>query len=135
VSQYGTDLSGQPTGEPSWSFSANLDYTISLDDSGAIDVFLVHSHRGAIRCNDDAVATKTCLPQAPFPLGVAQNITDGRIAWHSRDHRWGVSVYGTNLFNNRYVTGINGITAATFGTPIASVNAPLRYGIDLHAAF
>jgi iron complex outermembrane recepter protein len=135
VSQYGTDLSGQPTGEPSLSFSANVDYSINFNDSGTVDVFLVHSHRGAVRCNADAVATKTCLPQAPFPLGVAQDITDGRISWQSASRKWGVSIYGTNLFDKRYVTGINGITASTFGTPIASVNAPLRYGVDLHAAF
>ena len=135
VSQYGTDLSGKPTGEPSLSFSANVDYSFALGDGGSIDLFLVHSHRGAVRCNADALATKSCLPQASFPLGVAEDITDGRIGWRSADRKWGASIYGTNLFDKRYVTGINGITAATFGTPIASVNAPRRFGIDLHAAF
>ena len=135
VSQYGTDLSGQPTGEPSLSYSANADYSIALGDGSSVDLFLVQSHRGAVRCNADALATKTCLPQASFPLGVAEDITDGRIGWRSADHKWGASIYGTNLFDKRYATGINGITAATFGTPIASVNTPRQFGIDLHAAF
>ena len=47
---------------------------------------------------------------------------------------WASKLYGTNLFDKRYVTGINNITASTFGTPIASVYPPRRYGIDLHAA-
>jgi iron complex outermembrane recepter protein len=135
ISQYGMDLAGQPTGEPSWSFSVSADYAIPFADGSGLDLFLVNGYRGAVRCNDESVATKTCLPQAPFALGVSQNITDGRIAWHSATGKWGVSVYGSNLFDERYVTGINSITAATFGTPIASVNAPRRYGVDLHAAF
>ena len=129
------NLAGQPTGEPLWSFSATADYAIPLADGSAIDIFLAHSYRGASRCNDESVATRACLPQASFPLGVAENITDGRVGWRSANHKWAVSVYANNLFDHRYVTGVNNITAATFGTPIASVNAPRWYGIDLHAAF
>jgi len=131
----GDDLSGQPTGEPTWSFAASADYSVSLGDRGSVDFFLAHSYRGETRCNGESQATRTCLPQASFPLGVAENQTDARIGWRSVAGKWGVSLYGTNLFDKRYVTGINNITASTFGTPIASVNAPRRYGVDLHAAF
>ena len=79
--------------------------------------------------------TRTCLPQATFPYGVAQNQTDARIGWRSPAGKWGVAAYGSNLFDKRYVTGINNITASVFGTPIASVNAPRRYGVELHASF
>lgn len=131
----GQDLSGQPTGEPTWSFAASADYVVALLDSGSIDLFVSHSYRGATRCNGESQATRACLPQASFPLAVAENQTDARIGWRSAQGKWGVSLYGTNLFDKRYVTGINNITASTFGTPIASVNAPRRYGIELHAAF
>jgi len=131
----GADLSGQPTGEPTWSAAASADYAVSLADRGSIDFFVAQSYRGATRCNGESQATRVCLPQASFPLGVAENQTDARIGWRSAKGKWGVSAYGTNLFDKRYVTGINNITASTFGTPIASVNAPRRYGIDLHAAF
>ncbi|MBS0374104.1 MAG: TonB-dependent receptor [Proteobacteria bacterium] len=135
VSQYGFDLAGQPTGEPSWSFSASADYSVPFDDGSGVDIFIVHSYRGAVRCNDESLATKTCLPQAQFPLGVAENITDARVAWHSPTRKWSVAVYGNNVFDNRYVTGIGGLVAATFGTPTGSVNAPRRYGLDVHASF
>jgi iron complex outermembrane recepter protein len=129
------DLSGQPTGEPYWSFAASVDYVMQLADHGSIDVFLAHSYRGATRCNGESLATRVCLPQASFPLGVAQNQTDARIGWRSAAGTWGASLYGTNLFDKRYVTGINGISATVFGTPIASVNPPRLYGVDLHASF
>ena len=135
VSQYGFDLAGQPTGEPNWSFSASADYSVSLDAGGGLDFFVVHSYRGAVRCNDESLATKACLPQAPFPLGVAQNVTDARIGWHSASRKWGLALYGNSVFDKRYVTGVGGLVAATFGTPTGSVNAPRRYGIDVHASF
>jgi len=135
VSQYGTNLAGQPTGEPTLSFSVNGEYSIALPDGSQVTLFLAASHRGATRCNADAVATKSCLPAAHFPLGVAQTLADARIGWQNAGGKLGVSLYANNLFDKRYVTGINLITASTFGTPIASINAPRRYGIDLHAAF
>jgi iron complex outermembrane receptor protein len=129
------DLSGQPTGEPYWSFAASADYVLALADHGSVDVFISHSYRGATRCNGESQATRVCLPQASFPLGVAQNQTDARIGWRSAKGKWGAFLYGANLFDKRYVTGINNITASTLGTPIASVNAPRRYGLELHAGF
>ncbi|MBS0612224.1 MAG: TonB-dependent receptor [Proteobacteria bacterium] len=135
ISQYGTNLAGEPTGEPRLSFTVNGDYSIVLSGGSSVDLFLGSSYRGATRCNADALANKVCLPAANFSLGGSQTITDARIGWRSADGRWRASLYATNLFDKRYVTGINQITAATFGTPIASVNAPRRYGVDLHAAF
>ena len=135
ISQYGTNLAGDPTGEPTLTLSANGDYAIAFADGSSVDFFLAFSYRGSTRCNADALATKTCLPAATFSLGGSQSITDARIGWRSASGKWSASVYGNNLFDKRYVTGINQITAGTFGTPIASVNAPRRFGLDLHAAF
>ena len=135
ISQYGTDLTGQPTGEPTLSLSANGDYSMALPGGSAVDLFLATSYRGATRCNADAVKTKSCLPAAPFTLGGSQTLTDARLGWRSADRKWGASLYATNLFDKRYVTSIGTITASTFGTPTATINAPRRYGIDLHAAF
>lgn len=128
-------LAGQSTGEPSWSFAGSIDYTVRLIDRGTIDLFVSHSYRGADRCNGESQLTHACLPQASFPLGVAQNVTDARLSWSSTNGKWGAALYGSNLFNKRYVTGINGITASVFATPIASVNEPRRYGVEFHAAF
>jgi len=131
-----SDLSGQPTGEPSWSFAANLDYVIRLPNSNSIDLFVDEAYRGATRCNDESQATLAgCLSDAPFKLGAAQSQTNARVGWRTANNRWGAALYVTNLFNQRYVTSIDTITASTLGTPYALINAPRRYGIELHAAF
>jgi len=129
------NLSGQPTGEPTWSFAASADYKVLLGDRGTVDLFIADSYRGATRCNGESQATNACLPLASFPLGVAQSQTDARISWRSASGKWSVAAYGSNLLDKRYVGGINRITADVFGTPISSVNAPRRYGVELHAAF
>ena len=129
------NLAGQPTGEPTLSFAATIDFVVPLDNNGSLNFFVGQSYRGATRCNSESQATLSCLPAAPFSYGQAQNTTDARIGWRSASSKWGVSLYGTNLFDRRYVTGIDTITAATIGTPYALVNPPRRYGIDLHAAF
>ena len=89
-----------------------------------------YSTRGATPAGENSSKLMSTL--AP---PIAPNHTSMSIGWRSADHKWGASIYGTNLFDKRYATGINGITAATFGTPIASVNTPRQFGIDLHAAF
>ena len=129
------DLSGQPTGEPTWSYAASVDYVVKLAEGDSVDLFVAQSYRGATRCNGESQVTYVCLPQASFPLGVAQTQTDAKLTWRNSTGKWGLALYGTNVFDHRYVTGIDNITASTFGTPQASVNAPRRYGVDVHVAF
>lgn len=96
---------------------------------------MAQSYRGATRCNGESQATYVCLPQASFPLAVAQTQTDAKLTWRNQTGKWGWGLYGTNLFDHRYVTSIDNITASVFGTPQASVNPPRRYGVDVHVAF
>ena len=135
ISQYKTNLAGAPTGEPTLSFSTNVDYAMSLANGSRLNFFLAHSYRGAGRCNADSVATRSCLPNAAFAFNGAQNITDMTVHWRSANQRWGASVYVNNLLDKRYIYGVGGIGVSPLGTPVASVNAPRRYGVDLHAAF
>jgi iron complex outermembrane receptor protein len=129
------NLAAQPTGEPWWSLAASANYGLRLGDRGTVDFWIGQSYRGATRCNSESRATFTCLPGAPVRVEDAQNETDLRLTWRSVRSRWDVSLYSTNVFDRRYVTGINAITASTLGTPYALVNAPRRYGIDLRAEF
>ena len=129
------NLDGQPTGEPTWSYAATADYLVKLSGGDSVDLFIAQSYRGATRCNGESQITFTCLPQGSFPLGVAETQTDAKLTWRNPTGKWGWALYGTNVFDHRYVTGIDNITASVFGTPQASVNAPRRYGVDVHAAF
>ena len=44
-----------------------------------------------------------------------------------------VAVYSNNLFDNRYVTGVQTISATTLGTPFTTITAPRFYGVEVGA--
>jgi iron complex outermembrane receptor protein len=46
-----------------------------------------------------------------------------------------VALYGNNVFNKRYVTGVNNISTSVFGTPFASITPPRMWGLELRAKF
>jgi iron complex outermembrane recepter protein len=46
-----------------------------------------------------------------------------------------VAVYGNNLFDNRYVTGVQTISATTLGTPFTNITAPRFWGVEVGASF
>ncbi len=129
------DLSGQPTGEPSFSAAAGMDYVWRNVVGGAIDFTLQHAHRGKTRCNSASPLQGNCLITPSFKLGTAQERTDMRIAWNSESNIWAVALFANNLFDKRYVTGINNISTSTIGTPFASISPPRMYGVELSAKF
>jgi iron complex outermembrane recepter protein len=135
VASDGTNLSGQPVGEPLWSLAGGIDYTLRNVAGGAVDVDLRDAFRGKTRCNADSVAQGNCLVTPTFTVGAATNRTDLRIGWSSPTAPWTVALYSNNLFDKRYVTSLNNISTSTLGTPNATINAPRFFGIELGAHF
>ena len=134
VAPDGTDLSGQATGVPLWSAAGGLDYLWRNLAGGDIDVTLQHAYVGAERCNADSQQQGSCLAIRTFTTGEASNRTDARLAWTSHGAvPVTVAVYSNNLFDNRYVTGVQTISATTLGTPFANITAPRFYGVELGA--
>ncbi|RDI98642.1 TonB-dependent receptor [Dyella solisilvae] len=131
----GVDLTGQPTGAPYFSGAASVAYTWRNVANGDLRFDLTQGYRGPTRCNDDSRLQGNCVPGLPFPLGTSQQRTDARIGWSSPGDRWGVALYGNNVFNKRYVTGINNISTSVFGTPFASISPPRLWGVELRAKF
>jgi len=132
----GTNLSGQPTGEPLWSFAGGLDYLWRDLFSGDVDFTLQDAYRGALRCNADSAAQGNCLSIPSFRTGVAENRTDARLAWVSHGNTpVTVAIYGNNLFDKQYSTGVDLISASTIGTPFSGLTAPRFYGIELGVHF
>ncbi|AIF46660.1 TonB-dependent receptor [Dyella japonica] len=131
----GTDLSGQATGAPYFSGAASLSYTWRGVANGDLEFDLSQAYRGPTRCNADSQFQGSCNVSPNFKIGTSQQRTDGRIDWHAPGDRWGVALYGTNLFNKRYVTGVNNITTSVFGTPFATISPPRMWGIELRAKF
>lgn len=97
---------------------------------------LSHAYRGRSRCNRDSQLQGTCQISPNFSVGAAQQRTDARLDWRAAGDRWGgVAVYVTNLFDKRYVTGVNNISTSVFGTPYASITPPRMWGVELRARF
>ncbi|MBS0571592.1 MAG: TonB-dependent receptor [Proteobacteria bacterium] len=135
VTSDGKDLSGQSTGEPLVSFAVGMDYVWHDVAGGDLDFTLQHAYRGKTRCNADATTQGTCQVTPAFQLGVAQNRTDLRLAWSSNNTPWSLALYVNNVFDKRYVTGLNNITATVLGTPFANISPPRMWGVEAAVHF
>jgi iron complex outermembrane receptor protein len=135
VSTAGTDLSGEPTGEPWVSAALGASYVWTFPGYGRLDLSAMHAYRGESRCNKDSELQGSCQVSLNFKVGEATNRTDVRLAWSSDDDRWGAAAFVTNLFDERYVTGVNNLTTSTFGTPFASISEPSMWGVEVRMGF
>lgn len=135
VSSNGTDLSGEPTGEPYFSASLGAGYTWALANGGDIRFSLLHAYRDKSRCNGESRTQGTCRISTNFRNGQAQNRTDVRVQWTSADGVWGLGLYGNNVFDEQYVMGVNNISASVLGTPFASISDPREVGLELNLRF
>lgn len=131
----GDDLSGQPTGEPKFSASFGARYEKELNNGSNIALQVIHAYRGAERSNDESIAQGALSLTDVFEVGAAQNRTDMRFSWISPSGMFEWGVYANNVFDNRYVTGINNLTAATLGTPFVGLTEPRFWGGDFKVRF
>ena len=132
----GTDLSGEPTGEPTWQAAFGGRYEHDLGNQGGSIAFqAVHSYRSKARENSESIAQGNASGTSAFTVDGAQNRTDLRFSWTSSDERFVVGLFANNVFDNRYVTGINNITADTLGTPFVSISPPRFWGGDVTVNF
>jgi iron complex outermembrane receptor protein len=131
VAADGTVLTGQPVGTPLWTAALGGDYYWRNVYGGTLDLMLSGTYTGAERCNSDSVATGQCLKTPAFDFGEATHSVNFKLGWDSPDRKWGVAFYVTNLFNNRYVTYLDLISATKLGTPAGQITPPRFYGIEL----
>lgn len=134
ITASGLDLAGQPSGEPALAYALDAGYRWHGIADGDLSLTAVHGYRGASRCNDDSRLQGNCAPGTPFTVGGARRRTDLRLDWSSTGDHWGVGLYATNLFNQRYVESIGNVTTAVLGTPWAYVTPPRSWGVGLRAS-
>ena len=131
----GVDLSGQPTGEPKWSFAAGANYAWELPSRGSMELNLQHAYRSEVRCNADSLFQGSCGSYGDFQVGPTQNITNLRLGWTSPDHRYGAALYANNLFDKQYVRSIGGQGVSVLGTPVGTITPPRQWGLEFSARF
>lgn len=132
VSTDGKDVSGQATGTPFFSGAATLSYTLPRVFNGNLVYAAAYGFRGKSRCNAGSGFQGTCQVSPNFPVGTAQQNVDMRLDWNAPGDHWGVGVYVTNLFDKRYVTGVDN-TAAPLGSADAGITPPRMWGVELRA--
>lgn len=131
IDRDGTNLTGEPTGQPKLSYAIGGRYSMNLEESGTLDLQIMHSHRGATRCNSISLSQGTCDGGfSSFRVGTSRNRTDLRAYWRSPTQRYQIGAFGNNVFNNRYVNGVNNLTTNVLGTPFTSISSPAFYGVD-----
>lgn len=129
------DLSGEPTGEPYLSAALGASYGWALGAAGDVELSGRFAYRGKQRCNADSERQGTCALQAIFKVGEATERLDMRLAWSSASDTFGLAAYVTNLLDDQYVSGINRLTADTFGTPFTSISEPRQWGVEATLSF
>jgi iron complex outermembrane receptor protein len=130
----GLDLSGQPTGEPTFSTAFGARYEHEFAGGSRLAFQVAHSYRGKTRENDDSIAQGALSATPAFETGTVQNRTDVRMSWTSQDEKFEVGLFGNNIFNNRYVS-LNNLTKDTLGTPFVSISEPAFWGGDVKFRF
>jgi iron complex outermembrane receptor protein len=135
VAPDGTDLSGEPTGEPYLSAALGASYVWLLGPNGLVDLSTQFGYRGEARCNRESKAQGECQLSPSVPVGDARSRLDARLAWKNATDRWGLAAFVTNLLDDQYVTRVHNITASTLGTPFASVSEPRAWGLEAFVSF
>lgn len=135
ITPEGDNLSGQPTGLPTWSIATGGSYTWLFKDASQLQFGAMYSYRGGSRCNDSSQSQGTCQVSPNFVTGEDQNRVDARLQWSSPTDSWNVSAYVQNAFDEQYIGGVGGLTADLFGTAHTTLSDPRTYGLEVGYQF
>lgn len=127
----GEDFSGNRLANaPDWSYSLGAQYSVDLGNVGEILL------RGDFAWRDTVDFKRNNLPQFRSDT---YSLLNARVSYISPNELWELSVYGTNLTDNRYATyitvGRNAAGAADLSVPVTVLGEPRQYGVQLRRNF
>ncbi len=127
----GEDFSGNRLANaPDWSYSLGAQYTAEIGNLGDI------TFRSDFAWRDTVDFKRNNLPQFRSDTYALLN---ARVSYTSPNELWELSVYGTNLTDNRYATyitvGRNASGAADINVPVTVLGSPRQYGVQLRRNF
>jgi iron complex outermembrane recepter protein len=136
--EQGQDISGQPTGEPSFRGVLGVHY---VHDTGSGQMFgdASYSYTSKQRTNDatdavdESISGYVDLSQLDR-LRSSRNIINAKVGYRFTNGM-SIAVYGENLLNEKYLRTLNTISADIFNTPYVRIDQPAYYGVELGFKF
>ena len=99
------------------------------------DVFCNWSQDFITKEEMNIIVKKNIIKLGKERFSYDQKYLNARVSWENDDDDIEVGLWGKNLLDNDYIYKIRSDTASTFGTPFASIRAPLTFGIDVKYKF
>ena len=116
-------------------FAAGAAYTWELDEHGSVRAAERYGYRGRTRCSDESQSQGTCGESPALRLGESEELANLRVGWTSASGKYGVAVYGENLLDNQYVSGLGTYGMTVLGTVGARLTPPRVWGVEVTAGF
>lgn len=135
ITRSGVDLSGQPTGTPTWSVSTGASQTWALPNGSEFEVLGAYAYSSERRCNDESRQQLGCAVIGGVQNGEATHRLDLRAYWRDSEDRFQLGAYVNNVFDEQYIDGVGTLTADTFGTVHAQITPPRMWGVDLRVRY
>lgn len=116
---------------------ADLNYTLTLDwapdtDFGMVNFHLDYVFRENTRADEPGLEDYKKAVKAYFR---DTSLLNARLSWANDSDTIEVGLWGKNLFDERYVLSIGGLTADVLGTPVGRINRGIETGIDFKYSF
>ncbi|MFD2164800.1 TonB-dependent receptor [Thalassotalea euphylliae] len=116
---------------------ADLNYTLTLDWAPDFEYGMINLHIDYVyleNTNEDEPGIED------YKLAIPEYFDDysllnARLSWTSDDDMFEVGLWGKNLFDERYMLSVGGLTADVLGTPFGRINRGIETGIDLKYNF
>jgi len=125
------DLGGQAVGTPYLTAMGGVNLNWETN-AGRASVNFQGTHATGTRCNSDTAALD-CLNTPAIQTGKANSKFDLRLGWDSPGSRYGVALLVNNVFDQRYVTSLDGQTKQ-YGAPYAYLTAPRQIAVEFRAS-
>ena len=137
--EQGVDISGQPTGEPTFRGILGGHYS---HDTGHGTLFgdVSYSYTSRQRTNDSTRFTDAQIASLVDwsklgRLRSPRNIVNAKIGYRFPGDRFSIAAYAENLLNEKYLRTLNTISVDTFQTPYVRIDRPGFYGVELGVKF
>ena len=120
----GWTLDTRQPNTPEWQVSGGAEYTFNLGNAGSLTARADYSY----------VSGRTFILGGPLEYQKNENVVNARLTYETPDERWQVSVYGRNLFDDKYNAFMEDALAA-FGVALIWPAAPQEFGATVKFNF